>query len=236
MKRCWCSKSCSLFVAASARLARRPSSSRARIVFQSIGNVSLSLRETLFEYTSRTNIDRMRAEFSSKHKRRSLTTRLLLKNIRVRCLVLVVVAERVVRLSFTYDGEITFGETSRANFPQKRKKSSLCALLCVVSVVVSQKTVAAFDTKKKNKEERERERGFYRARSYYISASLVFLQKRVFLLPRGVVYWCVQFVSRGGCARRMLERGEEDSFPLHHGRRRRGGCDFWSHASSAQHF
>ena len=44
----------------------------------------------------------------------------------------------------------------------------------------------------------------------------------------------IRFVSRGGCAQRMLERGEEDSFPLHHGRRRRGGCDFWSHASSAQ--
>ena len=172
MKRCWCSKSCSLFVAASARLARRPSSSRARIVFQSIGNVSLSLRETLFEYTSRTNIDRMRAEFSSKHKRRSLTTRLLLKNIRVRCLVLVVVAERVVRLSFTYDGEITFLGKRRERIFLKRKERSLCALSPVVSVVVSQKTVAAFDTKK-NKEEREREQsGFYRERALITSPPL----------------------------------------------------------------
>ena len=29
----------------------------------------------------------------------------------------------------------------------------------------------------------------------------------------------LRFVSRGGCAQSMLERGEEDSFPLH-GRRR----------------
>ena len=91
------------------------------------------------------------------------------------------------------------GKKRRERIFLKRKERRV--LLCrVVSVVVSH-TVAAFDTKK-NKEEREREQsGFYRARAYYISASLVFLQKRVFLLPRGVVYWCKFDSSREADAR-----------------------------------
>ena len=107
------------------------------------------------------------------------------------------------------------------------KRKERCVLCCVVSVVVSQ-TVAAFDTK--NKEERKRA-GF--TESALTSPPLSCFCRRVFLLPRGVVYWCVRFVSRGGCAQSMLERGEEDSFPLH-GRRR--GCDFWYYSSSERQF
>jgi hypothetical protein len=87
-----------------------------------------------FSNTSRTNIDRIRAEFSSKHKRRShdsFTTKEY-KSVRRRrslpsLLLLLLSSRKVVRLSFTYDVEITFGETSRANFPQKKR--ALCSLL-----------------------------------------------------------------------------------------------------------
>ena len=59
-----------------------------------------------------------------------------------------------------------------SEFSSKEKESSLSSLLRVVSVVVSQKTVAAFDTKK-NKEEREREQsGFYRERALITSPPL----------------------------------------------------------------
>lgn len=92
-------------------------------------------------------------------------SRTILKNIRVRrCRrslpsLLLLLSRKVVRLSFTYDAEITFGETS-SEFSSKEKSVVLC---CVVSVVVSQ-TVAAFDTK--NKEERKRARVLQRALSY----------------------------------------------------------------------
>ena len=186
-----------------------------------------------FSNTSRTNIDRIRAEFSSKHKRRShdsFTTKEY-KSVRRRrslpsLLLLLSSSRKVVRLSFTYDVEITFGETS-SEFSSKEKSVVFSVALFLSLSHKRWRRLTRRRTKK-----RERERGFYRERSY-ISASLVFLQKRLFL-PRGVVYWCVRFVSRGGCAQRMLERGEEDSFPLHKGRRR--GCDFWSHSSSEQQF
>ena len=95
----------------------------------------------------------------------SHSSRTILKNIRVRrCRrslpsLLLLLSRKVVRLSFTYDAEITFGETS-SEFSSKEKSVVLC---CVVSVVVSQ-TVAAFDTK--NKEERKRARVLQRALSY----------------------------------------------------------------------
>ena len=156
-----------------------------------------------------------------------LTTRLLLKNIRVFVVVVlfrrccVVVAESCSSCFRCRDH--LWGNVER-NFLKRKER---CVLCCVVSVVVSQ-TVAAFDTK--NKEERKRA-GF--TESALTSPPLSCFCRRVFLLPRGVVYWCVRFVSRGGCAQSMLERGEEDSFPLH-GRRR--GCDFWSHSSSERQF
>ena len=219
MKR-WCSKSCSC-VAASARLARRPSSSRARIVFQSIGNVSLSLRETLFEYNRLEQISIVYESgiFLETHKAVSHDSFTPKEVIRV--FVVVVLFRRCCccccccrgkvfsSLFHVRCGDHLWGKLSRANFPQKRKKSSLCALSRVVSVVVSQKTVAAFDTKN-NKEEREREQsGFYRARAYYISASLVFLQKRVFLLPRGVEYSGAFDSSREADARRECWNAEK---------------------------
>lgn len=68
-------------------------------------------------------------------------------------------SRKVVRLSFTCESEITFGETS-SEFSSKEKSVVLC---CVVSVVVSQ-TVAAFDAK--NKEERKRARVLRSALSY----------------------------------------------------------------------
>ena len=181
----------------------------------------------------------MRAEFSSKHKRRShdsFTTKeyksvrrrrslpSLLCCCRGKLFVSLSRARRCFRkgefrvLGFKGNGK------RRAKFPQKKRALCLC---CVVSVVVSQ-TVAAFDTK--NKEERKRAGFTERALT---SPPLSCFCRRVFLLPRGVFYWCIRFVSRGGCAQSMLERGEEDSFPLH-GRRR--GCDFWSHSSSERQF
>ena len=126
MKTCY--SNCS-FVAA-ARLAR-PSSSRVRIV-QSIGN-ALTL--------SALNAFRIRLEQISivyernfpRNTKGSHYSRTILKNIRVRrCRrslpsLLLLLSRKVVRLSFTYDAEITFGETSRAKFPQKKR--ALCSLL-----------------------------------------------------------------------------------------------------------
>ena len=171
----------------------------------------------------------MRAEFSSKHKRRShdsFTTKEYKSVRRRRSLpsLLCCCRGKLFVSVYVRVAEITFGETSERNFLKRKER---CVLCCVVSVVVSQ-TVAAFDTK--NKEERKRA-GF--TESALTSPPLSCFCRRVFLLPRGVVYWCVRFVSRGGCAQSMLERGEEDSFPLH-GRRR--GCDFWSHSSSERQF
>ena len=175
-----------------------------------------------FRMMSRTNIDRIRAEFSSKHKRRShdsFTTKEY-KSVRRCCRSLpslLLLSRKVV--------EITFGETS-SEFSSKEKSCSVALFLSS-----SHKWWRRLTRRTKK---RERERGFYRARSH-ISASLVFLQKRLCASERSVFYWCVRFVSRGGCAQSTLERGEEDSFPLHKGRRR-GGCDFWSHSSSARQF
>ena len=130
MKTCY--SNCS-FVAVSARLAR-PSSSRVRIV-QSIGN-TLTL--------SALNAFRIRLEQISivyernfpRNTKGGLTTRLLLKNIRV--FVVVVLFRRCcccccrrgklfVSLSLTMFRDHLWGETSRANFPQKKR--ALCSLL-----------------------------------------------------------------------------------------------------------
>ena len=182
-----------------------------------------------FSNTSRTNIDRIRAEFSSKHKRLSLLSHYT-KEYKSSSLlsfssvaVVVVVAESCSSLFHLRCRDHLWGNVERIFLKRKER----CALCCVVSVVVSQ-TVAAFDTK--NKEERKRA-GF--TESALISPPLSCFCRRVFLLPRGVFYWCIRFVSRGGCAQSMLERGEEDSFPL---RGRRRGCDFWSHSSSERQF
>jgi len=186
-----------------------------------------SLCAKCFSNTSRTNIDRMRAEFSSKHKRRShdsFTTKEYKSVRRRRSLPSLLCCCRGKLFVLFSMQRSPLGKRRERNFLKRKER---CVLCCVVSVVVSQ-TVAAFDTK--NKEERKRA-GF--TESALTSPPLSCFCRRVFLLPRGVVYWCVRFVSRGGCAQSMLERGEEDSFPLH-GRRR--GCDFWSHSSSARQF
>ena len=181
-----------------------------------------------FRMMSRTNIDRIRAEeFSSKHKRRShdsFTTKEYKSVRRRRSLPSLLCCCRGKLFVLFSMQRSPLGKRRERNFLKRKER---CVLCCVVSVVVSQ-TVAAFDTK--NKEERKRA-GF--TESALTSPPLSCFCRRVFLLPRGVVYWCVRFVSRGGCAQSMLERGEEDSFPLH-GRRR--GCDFWSHSSSARQF
>ena len=80
MKRC-CSKQCS-FVAASARLAR-PSSSRVRIV-QSIGNALTLLSARKAFRTRLEQISIVCERNFPRNTKGGLTTRLLLKNIRVR--------------------------------------------------------------------------------------------------------------------------------------------------------
>ena len=125
-----------------------------------------------FSNTSRTNIDRIRAEFSSKHKRLSLLSHYT-KEYKSSSLssfssvaVVVVVAESCSSLFHLRCRDHLWGNVERIFLKRKER----CALCCVVSVVVSQ-TVAAFDTK--NKEERKRERVLQRA-LLYLRLSRVF--------------------------------------------------------------
>ena len=159
-----------------------------------------------------------------------LTTRLLLKNIRVFVVVVlfrrccVVVAESCSSC-FRCRDHLWGNVESEISSKEKSVVFSVALFL----------SLSHKRWRRLTRRTKKREREGFTERALTSPPPSCFC-RRVFLLPRGVVYWCIRFVSRGGCAQSTLERGEEDSFPLHKGRRRRGGCDFWYYSSSERQF